>query len=141
MRDRRGFTLIELMAVVLILGIMLGMALPNVTDLIRHQQLRGEARQLVSYLRGLQEEAITTEQNASIQFSSTGSYYLVAGKRHNISREIKYSVSPPVLGTLSFTPLGSLNVAQDTTVEFVDAGGRKVQVILKPSGRINIITP
>ncbi len=141
MRNCSGFTLLELMAVVLILGLLLGTAMPNVVDMVQQQQLRSETRQLVSNLRKLQQEAITTEEKRGIQFSSTGTSYRVADIQYHLQEGITYKVSPNVLGTINYNSMGALEITGNITVEFVDTGGHRRQVILRPSGRISTITP
>jgi len=59
MRGRRGFTLIEVLAVLAILGLFLALVLPNLGGLRRHA-LRGEAQQIAAQLDLARQRAIVT---------------------------------------------------------------------------------
>ena len=59
MRTRRGFTLIEILAVLAILGLMAAFVLPNMGGL-RRRALRNEAQQLASQLELARQRAIVT---------------------------------------------------------------------------------
>jgi prepilin-type N-terminal cleavage/methylation domain-containing protein len=58
-RDRRGFTLIEILAVLAILGLMAAFVLPNLGGL-RRRALRNEAQQIASQLELARQRAIVT---------------------------------------------------------------------------------
>jgi len=141
LKKNGGFTLIELMAVVLIMGLLLGTAAPNVVDMLRQQEIRSETRRFVSNMRKLQQEALSSQEKRGFQLSSSGMDYSIGGQQYQLQKGISYRVSPGIYETVYFNSLGALEISGDITVEFSDADGRKRQVILKPSGRINTVGP
>jgi prepilin-type N-terminal cleavage/methylation domain-containing protein len=67
---RRGFSLVEVLVVIVLMGIMLGMALPRFADVRDSMRIDGAAQQVVGDLRRLQVEAI--KRNQSALFTRTG---------------------------------------------------------------------
>jgi general secretion pathway protein H len=58
MRNNKGYTLIELAVVVLIIGLMLTFAVPRVRDVLREDGLKTAARQLTGAVKELRNEAV-----------------------------------------------------------------------------------
>jgi type IV fimbrial biogenesis protein FimT len=59
----KGFTIVEIMIVFVILGISAALAMPNILDLMARAQLKGAARQVMSDLMWARMQAVS-EQNA-----------------------------------------------------------------------------
>ena len=57
-RRNRGFTLLELMVVLIVVGILLGIAVPGMTDFIRNSRMTAAANDLVGALTFARGEAI-----------------------------------------------------------------------------------
>ena len=77
--ERAGFTLIELMFVIAIIGIMLGIAVPNVMKWLPDQRLKSSASDLYSNIQKAKIEALKQDANVIIIFT-TGAY-VPAGKK------------------------------------------------------------
>lgn len=140
MTDRRGFTLIELMTTIIILGILVTLAMPAVNEIIQLQQLRSEARKVASQLRGAQQEAITTEAAQTITFQPATETYLIGTKLHKLVDSITYArvgvTDPEASFTLTFDTLGVPTPVFTLTLQ--DTTGRKIYVRLSNTGRVNI---
>ena len=139
MKDRRGFTLIELIFVIVLLGIFTCMAAPALFSIVQQQQLRGEARFFTSSLRGLQQKALTTEATAVMLFSPPSSY-TVQEKIHQLSADINYQVLPAGTAQVSYSSLGAPTPAP-LTIQFFDQEGRTVEVTLTVTGRVKSSNP
>ncbi|MBU0983939.1 MAG: GspH/FimT family pseudopilin [candidate division Zixibacteria bacterium] len=62
LRTKRGFTLIELMITVVVVGIVAAMAVPRFSKAWERQQFRSENRNLISKLRLARSHAISNKQ-------------------------------------------------------------------------------
>jgi len=72
---RAGFTLIEMLVVIVIVGIMLALTLPAVTNLMKSGGLNGAARQVANTLNLARQYAITHRTKTRVVFP----YSLTAG--------------------------------------------------------------
>ena len=75
---RTGFTLIELILVLLLLSVFLGLAAPNFRNSFGGIELKTTARHLVDVMRYAQSEAVTTGQTVKLKFNPEFSNYWLA---------------------------------------------------------------
>jgi len=64
LKNRKGFTLLELILVILILGIILAIALPGFQRPLAHHRLYAAGREMVSEIRQLQQRALAEEKHS-----------------------------------------------------------------------------
>jgi type IV fimbrial biogenesis protein FimT len=81
-RQHRGFTLIELMIVIAIVGVIAGLAGPFFVDYLRMQRLKGIAAELATDLAYARSEAISRRSyvQVRVQNNSTMSCYIISAR-------------------------------------------------------------
>jgi len=72
----RGFTLIELMIILILLSIVMGIAIPNLSRLIRNHQIETQAQTFNSLLQLARTEAVV--RRTSVSLSNNGNAWSVS---------------------------------------------------------------
>lgn len=76
----KGFSLVEVMIVVALIGILLAVAVPNVLSWLPNMRLKAAARDLFSNMQRTRMEAVKTNQDWTIVFdTANGRYQIRAG--------------------------------------------------------------
>jgi len=116
-RSQRGFTLIEIMISLTVLGILLMVALPSFGTWLQNQQLRAASE---ATLNGLQvARAAAIQRNVLVQFVSgpgtawtvreVGTGVVVQSRAHEEgSPNAVLTITPAAATTVTFAPLGSV---------------------------------
>lgn len=71
---KKGFTLIEMMVVIGIIGIVIAFVIPNFAAMQRQARIRAAAQELAQDLRQIRERALSTGRRFSISFPDTRTY-------------------------------------------------------------------
>lgn len=72
MKDRRGFTLFEMLVVISILALLSSLLLPNISAVYQQKQLQNAAVLLHSDLRWAQARAASQQENIQVKFQKQG---------------------------------------------------------------------
>jgi prepilin-type N-terminal cleavage/methylation domain-containing protein len=81
MRKQDGFTIIELIIVIVVIGIMTAIAVPDFLSWLPQYRLKSAARDLYSYLRRAKIGAIKSNKKWAIVFNAdAGTYEVCSGK-------------------------------------------------------------
>ena len=99
-RVARGFTLVELMLVIVVLAILLAWGIPSFTDYIARKRIDAAATQLVASVQLARSQAITTGKTVSLCGSSNGTacnesdwgagWLVYIGSNRNIAEPIQH---------------------------------------------------
>ncbi len=113
LRNARGFTLIEVIVVVAIIGILAGIAIPGINSWANKYRLRADARDLYSAMLKTKSEAVKRRENVALTFGQaingdTQVYVVYVDDDSDCSYDAGEEV-------LLQQPSWSANVALDTT--------------------------
>ncbi|PTS86080.1 pilus assembly protein FimT [Pseudomonas sp. HMWF032] len=133
----RGFTLIELMIILVLLSIVAGIAIPNLTRLITNHQIENQAQTLNSLLQFARTEAVV--RRTSVAVVNNGNAWAVRLGGQTLIQETfdpeRASVSTlPNPANITFNSNGSANPATTFVVCHEDNPIFAYRLILTASG-------
>lgn len=103
-KDKRGFSLLELIIAVALIGILSGLAIPSIKSNLPQYYLSGAARQVLSDLMLARMKAVSSNADKAVTFSSTG--YTIGGVFTDIPSQFK-GVSLSSTGDITFNSTGT----------------------------------
>ena len=104
MNNKRGFTLIELMIVIGVIGIMAAISTPMIMNWLPNYRLKAAARDLYSNMQKARMVAVKSNQNTAIIFD-------VANEKYDFCDSWDTTLAPPAcvgnLQSVDFSKMGS----------------------------------
>jgi len=137
--EQKGFSLVELLIVVALIGILSIIAVPQINTMTNHFRLNGATRLVWGDLQNAKMTAIKTNQSVVITFNSTTNYSFPIGGGNTFTRDL-VSEYPNIMvtksggGTITFSSTG---MTQAATVTVQGSTGTKTISILG-TGRVLI---
>ncbi len=71
-RQEQGFSLIEILVVIIVVGILLAVMVPNTMNIINTSRVKGDANMLAQTLREARERAVSRGHQVAVGFQSQG---------------------------------------------------------------------
>jgi type IV fimbrial biogenesis protein FimT len=136
---RDGFSMIELIAVIAVMGIVAAIALPSWRNLLPNYALNNSVRQIQSELHNIKMRAAA--ENTGFQLA-----YVQDASEYTIQRDSKPLQTKPIAegtsiikaGTIAFSPRGT---AAANRVRLRNTTGSCRQIVVSATGRVRICTP
>lgn len=140
MRKQGGFTIIELMVIIAIVGILAAIAVPSLSESLARRRLEGVANELSADLQYTKSQAASI--NTSVSLVTTAHGYTVSNSAttfKTIDLDSKFTLTSPL--TVTFEPYRDLpDTAINITVAHTQTSAQ-LQVKVDVMGRIQMCSP
>ena len=137
-----GFTVIELMIVITVMGLMLAMAMPRIRDSLVARDVKSARAALANMYARARINALQTRKSTTIHFSSTETWVTmpIAGGLDTVGAVVPlatlYGVKvDPSVASVTVLPTGLSNMGAAATIT-VSRGSRSDSVVISGYGRL-----
>lgn len=147
----RGFTLVELMITVAVIGILAVVAVPAMTDMINNSRLRGQSEEVTAALQLARSEALRRNQRITACASASGTSCAASANRFvvywqdpsnaattEMVREISMPGSVQVSGSAAGIQFRSTGMADSAQQLQVTVSGDTRYVCVQISGVVSV---
>lgn len=151
-----GFTIVELMVVLVIAGVLVVLALPSFNETLARRRLQGQANELVTDLAYAKTEAVQRNQNVALFTGGGGTCYTIAVWTSGVGSCNCACTGGPV-GLKTVTLTNGVGVSDGVTFDFepvrgglqsataasadVSLGSRSYTVSVTAYGRVTPFSP
>lgn len=140
-RPRTGFSLLELLTVVTVMGLMMAIAAPRVADALVRRNVKGARVAVASLYARARIHAVQTRRPTTLQFSDSLAWVTVGGAAgldtvgsvQNLARE--FGVTIASTGTIAVQPTGLVNAGAPIRVTVTKAG-KSDSVVISGYGKL-----
>lgn len=170
MRRHMGFTLVEMMAVIVITAILLAIAMPSFVQLFERQRVKNAAEQLYGDLQYARSEAIQQNRNVTVTFGAGAAWCYIAHAASDacacstsnaaggsctgaVVNNLKHVAGsdfrgvslalPPSVGSMTFEPQRGMPVGAvgNTLITFSGTGNETLGIVVNSVGRVRLCAP
>lgn len=139
-KNRSGFTLIEFLLVLSLIGILLTLSTAGLQKLINKYKIQVSANELLSYLRKSKQLSITNHETYGIQLISNKEYGLFKDGEPGYLEKIELEKGIVITHSrtnkkTTFSPLGT---AYSGTFTIKTLDGSSIDVVISYSGKIRL---
>lgn len=121
--NSKGFTLIEMVSTVVIIGVLAALAVPLFSKTMEKLKLNAATRDVVSDIRWARSKAIASRTQVGINFNLSSKTYTVFMDTDNPSLFEYSAADDSILKTYNFSGLGTMSTTfADSTVIFKPDG-------------------
>lgn len=140
MRKNSGFTMIELMVIIAIVGVLVAVAVPSFTESMAKRSLEGAANELNADMQYTKSQAASVNVAVSMVTSAHGHTVSSASATFKIlALDSKITLTSPV--TVTFEPYRDFaNAANAITLSHTQTAAQ-LQVKVDAQGRIQLCSP
>lgn len=129
MQKDRGFTLLELMIVVAIIGILASVALPNMSQYMDNRRVVGAAEEIMQFLTSARSEAIARSKQVEVRIVADGTSTWAVGMEQE-----------PAVGDPDCDPTVAVPTAADACVLSVSGADILRRIISTDHPNTNVAT-
>ena len=129
-----GFTLLELLVVLVLMGLITGMAVPLLSSGLPGAQLKASARELLAGLRQARDQAITLRQDAALTIDVQKHAFQVSGNPRVYKLPAKVKIGLFVADTQVAGDVGAFRFYPDGS----STGGRVTVSLDRTTYRIDV---
>ena len=135
-KDKRGFTLLEMMIVVALIAILSAVAVISIKSNMPQYYLSGAARQVLTDLMLARSKAVSNNTATSVTFSSTG--YSIGGVTTDISSQFRGVTlsTKSTTGIITFYSMGTTSGSD--TITLTSPGLTSKLVVVSAAGGVRI---
>jgi type IV fimbrial biogenesis protein FimT len=160
---QRGFTIIELMTVVVVVAVLLALAIPSFRELIARNRLEGVTSELGTDLQYTRSEAVSRNGNVGLLTGAAGTCYTIYQEANPVAGSCNCANTPVCTGgpveiktvsfggtgisatastTFLFEPVrGSLTSADTAAVLSSSSIGGQLRADVLAVGRVKVCSP
>lgn len=142
---KSGFTLVEILAVIMVIGIIALVSLPIYTQIKPGINLNAETRDIVSDLRYAQQLSVTEQVNYSVTFNLVQNKYTVTNTSNGQiikSKDIGQGIAIDSITGLTSNNTAIFNVTgaaiESGSITLINISNATSTISIKPSGYVKI---
>jgi len=87
-KDTRGYTLIELTVVVVLIGVMISLTVPRIRGAILTDDLKGATRRMTGIIKGLRTEAVREQKDFFLHFDLESNKYWIESEGMTVEERL-----------------------------------------------------